>query len=82
MLGKGVSFCLKFMQYPSRKTKTKVALTLLGSKSIKVEVDPRKLVLLEQLCNLPSHLRVKVLFTHILINHFENPKPQLVLFQI
>ena len=70
-------FCLKFMQYLPRNTKTEVALTLLGSNSIEMEVDRRKLIFLEQLCNLPSHLHVKELFIHRLINYFENPRRQL-----
>ena len=69
--------CLKFMQYLPRNTKTEVALTLLGSNSIEMEVDRHKLIFLEQLCNLPSHLRVKELFIHRLINYFENPRRQL-----
>ena len=34
-------FCLKFMQYLPRNTKTEVALTLLGSNSIEMEVYRR-----------------------------------------
>ena len=54
-------FCLKFMQNLPRNTKSEVALNLLASKPIEVEIDRRKLIFFEQLCNLPSHLRVKEL---------------------
>ena len=69
-------FCLKFMQNLPRNTKSEVALNLIASKPIEVEIDRRKLIFFEQLCNLPSHLRVKELFIHRMINYFDNPSRQ------
>lgn len=70
-------FCLKFMQYLPRGTATDVALALLGAHSIEVEIDKRKLLFLEQICNLPSHLRVKELFIHRLVLYNENSVRQM-----
>ena len=64
------------MQNLPRNTKSEVALNLLASKPIEVEIDRRKLIFFEQLCNLPSHLRVKELFIHRMINYFDNPRRQ------
>lgn len=70
-------FCIKFMQCLPRSTSTDVALALLGSKSIEVEIDRRKLIFLEQLCNLPSHLRVKEFFIHRMVSFDKNSSSQL-----
>ena len=65
------------MQNHPRNTKSEVALNLLASKPIEVEIDRRKLIFFEQLCNLPSHLRVlKELIIHRMINYFDNPSRQ------
>ena len=40
------------------------------------EIDRRKLMFFEQLCNLPSHLLVKEFFIHRLMNYFDNPRRQ------
>ena len=39
-------FCLKFMQYLPQNTKSEVALNLLASKPIEVDIDRRKLIFL------------------------------------
>ena len=69
-------FCLKFMQNLPRNTKTEVVLNLIASKTIEEEIDRRKLMFFEQLCNLPSHLLVKEFFIHRLMNYFDNPRRQ------
>lgn len=50
-------FCIKFMQCLPRGTSTDVALTLLGSNSIEVEIDRRKLVFLNN-CVTYQHIYV------------------------
>ena len=75
-LRESAPFCLKYMQNLPRNTKSEVALNLLVSKPIEVEKGRRKLISFEQLCNLPSHLRVKELFLHRMINYFDNPGRQ------
>ena len=57
-------FCLKFMQFLPRNTKTEVALALLGCEPIEVEIDHRKLTFLSQLCNLPCHVTgLRIVYT-------------------
>ena len=75
-------FCIKFMQCLPRGTSTDVALTLLGSNAIDVEIDRRKLVYFEQLCNLPAHLRVKEFFIHRLVHFDKKHKTSIRIYTI
>ncbi|MCG8048280.1 MAG: reverse transcriptase family protein, partial [Candidatus Thiodiazotropha endolucinida] len=55
-------FCVKFMQGLNIRTRTDVALSLLGVYSIESEIDFRKLNLLGQLCRVKSNSWLKLAF--------------------
>ena len=62
MLERSHRFCLKLMQGLQCRTKTVIALGLLGMYSLESEVDSKKLILFGQLCNLNTGSRVKDVF--------------------
>ena len=71
-------FCIKFMQrFPSR-TRTAVALGMLGQNSLISDIDKRKLVLFGQLCRLSTKYRVKEIFNVRLVSYLVNSASQIV----
>ena len=66
-------FCIKFMQYISKYTRTDVALSLLGCLTLEAEIDKRKLTFLGQLCRLHPKFHAKQMFTYRLFDFQNNP---------
>ena len=58
------------MQEIGRYTRTYAALSLIGSRSVRYEIDKRKTSLFGQLCRLEPHCAVKRLFMIRLIDHY------------
>ena len=67
LLEKAHKFCVKFMQSLPRRTSTDPAFSLLNIKSILYEIEYRKLIFFEQLCNLHPQFCVKEMFIHRLL---------------
>ena len=57
-------FCIKYIQNISNRSRTDVALNLLGLLPIEAEIDRRKLVFLGQLCNLRNDNIIKEIFVN------------------
>lgn len=74
MLEKSHRFCIKYMQSLPNRTRTDVALSLLGCNPVITDIDYKKLIFLGQLCTLSVSCITKELFTHRLINYVENPR--------
>ena len=69
-------FCIKFMQRLPSRTRTAVALGMIGQLSLISEIDRRKLVLLGQICLLPTCYRVKWIFNARLLSYVNCPTNQ------
>ncbi|MCG7892042.1 MAG: reverse transcriptase family protein, partial [Candidatus Thiodiazotropha endolucinida] len=73
-------FCIKYMQSLPSRTRTDVALGLLGCYPIISEIDYKKLIFLGQLCSFSSTCITKDLFSHRLINYLGNPMQKIGFF--
>ena len=62
-----VRFCVKSIQNIDRCTRSCVALSLLGSRSLDKDIQKRKLILFGQLCRLDPFYTVKRIFIYRLI---------------
>ena len=70
LLERSHRLCLKIMQEIGRYTRTYAALSLIGSRSVRYEIDKRKTSLFGQLCRLEPHCAVKRLFMIRLMDHY------------
>lgn len=70
---RGHRFCIKVMQGLSYRTRTDIALGVIGEKSLQTEIDRRKLIYFGQLCALPNDCRMKDVFINRLIHYEANP---------
>ena len=61
---------LKTIQEIDRKTRTCVALGLIGSSDLKYEIEKRKATFIGQLCRLDPHFAVKRLFLQRMTSHY------------
>ena len=66
-------FCIKYIQSIDRTTRSDIAMSLLGCKSLESEIDFKKLTLLGQLCHLSSDFLSKDIFNNRLIRFIDNP---------
>lgn len=73
-LEKAHRFCIKFMQSLPGRTRTDVALSLLGVNPIANEIDYKKLIFFQQLCSDSVACVTKEMFIYRLVNFIENPK--------
>ncbi|MEW8545933.1 MAG: reverse transcriptase family protein, partial [Candidatus Thiodiazotropha sp.] len=62
--------CIKTMQSIWRNTRTCVALSLIGSRSIELEIKKKKCSLFGQFCRLDPYFTAKRLFLHRLTSHY------------
>ncbi|MEW8546496.1 MAG: hypothetical protein AB2693_23515, partial [Candidatus Thiodiazotropha sp.] len=62
--------CLKTLQDIDKKTRTRVALGLIGSFDLNHEIEKRKATFFGQLCRLDPHFAVKRLFLQRLTSHY------------
>ena len=60
-------FCIKYIQCIDRSTRSDIALSLLGCRSLESEIDFKKLTLLGQLCRLSTDFLAKDIFNNRLI---------------
>lgn len=70
LLERSHRLCLKTIQDIDRKTRTCVALSMIGSSDLKYEIQKRKATLLGQLCRLDPHYTVKRLFLHRVTSYY------------
>jgi hypothetical protein len=76
-------FCIKHIQCIDRTTRSDIALSLLGCRSLEYEIDYKKLTLLGQLCRLSTDFLSKDLptkFNNRLIRFIDNPNKKCGLF--
>ena len=66
-------FCIKYIQCIVRSTRSDIALSLLGCRSLESEIDYKKLTLLGQLCRLSTDFISKDLFNNRLIRFIDDP---------
>ena len=69
-------FCVKHMQSLGIRTRTDIALGLLGIFPLEIEIEIRKLILFGQLCRLSSKYWVKNIFLNRLLSYKINPYKQ------
>ncbi len=69
-------FCVKAMQSLHPGTRTDIALSVIGQKSLLCEIDRRKLILLGQLCLLPTDCLANEVFVNRLIHCVSNSARQ------
>ena len=74
-------FCIKYMQGFGIRTRTDVALGLLGVLPLESEVDFKKLNLLGQLCRNDTHCWITPVFRIRLESYFVNPTGQVGFFR-
>ena len=74
-------FCIKYMQGFGIRTRTDVALGLLGVLPLESEVDFKKLNLLGQLCRNDTHCWITPVFRIRLESYFVNPTGQMGFFR-
>ena len=67
LLERSHRFCVKSIQNIDRCTRSCVALSLLGSRSLEKDIQKRKLILFGQLCRLDPFYTVKRIFIYRLI---------------
>ena len=65
--------CIKTLQGMSLRTRTDIALSMIGSLPLQAEIDLRKLTLLGQLCRLKSTCTIKRLFLYRLFQYRHTP---------
>lgn len=65
--------CIKFMQGLPKRTRSDIAVGLLGSMYVEAEIDLHKLRFLGQLIHLPSFRVAKHIFVNRLIAYIQNP---------
>ena len=70
LLERSHRLCLKTIQEIDRKTRTCVALGLIGSSDLKYEIEKRKATFFGQLCRLDPHFAVKRLFLQRVTAHY------------
>ena len=66
-------FCIKYIQCIESKTRSDIALSLLGCRSLESEIDYKKLIFIGQLCLLSTEFLAKDLFNNRLIRYIEDP---------
>ena len=69
-------FCVKYMQSIGTRTRTHIALGLLGLYSVEAEIDKKKLILFGQLCRLELYSCIKEVFLFRLCSYFNNNQNQ------
>jgi hypothetical protein len=67
------ALCIKYIQCIVRSTRSDIALSLLGCRSLESEIDYKKLTLLGQLCRLSTDFISKDLFNNRLIRFIDDP---------
>ena len=65
--------CLRFMQGLPRSTRSDVVLSMIGSRSLEGEIDCRKLIFFEQMCNLPDTFVAKTIFLNRVVSYYDRP---------
>ena len=69
-------FCVKFIQSIGTRTRTHIALGLLGLYSVEAEIDKKKLILFGQLCRLELYSTIKEMFLFRLCSYINKNKNQ------